>query len=307
MEMRRGIFICTFWAAVGCSALACSDDTDDPGAGGGPDGATTDIFVAPPPKLGCAKRSLCTEPYCDQVLIPSGTYSRGTTNAPWAEAHFKSGDARPVHLVELDAFCIDKYEVSLERFENCVDAKKCSPAGLLWRESIAPYETTVNHYPSKCSPDRAVCKDFAVNGKNYWQAHNYCTWIGSRLCTEAEWERVANGPGTKKRKHPWGDTSPTAALTNIKSVSLGYVEPVNSHPTGVSVEGVYNMAGNVYEWVRDAYAPYKPAAAGSALKNPSIAPTSAKSEVVARGSCFFTEPKDTVTDRSVMKMAFDWG
>ena len=296
-------------------AVACSPDDGEPAAvetdvpadmGAAPDVAT-EPDIPPEPVYACEKRAKCNREFCDRVLIPQGEFIMGTEHPPRTDSHFPSGDERPPHLVSLDAYCIDKYEVSLERYEDCVDAGMCSPAGLKWTDKTDKITTTVNHYPNICYPDLNVCKNRAVNGKTYFQARNYCEWLGSRLCTEAEWERAASGPGPIKHKHPWGDGPPTSARVNIPSVGSGFIDPVDSHPDGASPEGVFNMASNVYEWTRDAYDMYEPAPNGEALHNPLTLPTSPDQKVVGRGSCFFTEPGDTVSERSLFWNTFDWG
>ena len=278
------------------------------------DAEAADTVVTPdvpkgPPVLVCSPHNNCEEEFCDQVLIKGGEFNMGTENEPNSNSLWPSGDARPIHLVQVDTFCIDRYEVSLERYESCVDAGACSPEGLKWGKTDSLIQTTVNHYPEHCYENKKVlpvCKNLAVNGKTSVQAKAYCAWIGGRLCTEAEWERAANGPGLEQRAHPWGNDPPTTKLVNIKSVGPGYIEPVDSHGIGKSVEGVYNLAGNVYEWTSDAYLPYKQAFGGGALDNPSNPPLG-QQEMIGRGSCFFTEPTHTVTDRTVFAQIFDWG
>ncbi len=268
-------------------------------------GCPTEEPEPEPGELHCPERPNCDRDFCEQVLIPAGEFTMGSESGPRPDSYWPSGDERPPHRVRLDAFCIDKYEVSLRRYEDCVDAGVCSPQGLQWEGR--EFQTTVNHYPDYCWPDREVCSEYAVNGKNYWQAQQYCSYVGGRLCTEAEWERAASGPGPDKPIHPWGNEAPTSELVNIPSVGSGYVDPVDSHAAGQSAEGVYNLAGNVYEWVLDKYDLYQPAADGEALDNPVNPPDWGGAEVVGRGSCFFTEPEETVTERSVFEMAFDWG
>ena len=261
-----------------------------------------DAALEPGPPV-CAEHDNCDEDFCDQVLIEAGEFTMGADHAPHEDAYWPSGDERPVHGVALDAFCIDKYEVSLQRYESCVDAGVCSPAGLLYRA----YETVVNHYAPECVDRPASCKHNAVNGKNYYQAEAYCEWVGGRLCTEAEWERAANGPGPDQRPWPWGDDPPTSARVNLPSTGTGYVERVDDYGAGASVEGVFNMAGNVYEWVADAYLPYEATDEGEVLDNPSYPLTSDADEAIGRGSCFFTEPEHAVTERSTFSPHFDWG
>ncbi len=260
--------------------------------------------------LSCPASLYCVGEFCEQVLIPAGDFSMGTDDPPPNDSYWPAGDARPEHSVHLDAYCIDRYEVTLERYEACADRGVCSYEGL--EHNQRDTETIVNHYPPECN-DRDDCPDRAVNAKNYWQAQAYCGWIGGRLCSEAEWERAANGPGMTKRLHPWGDDEPTFDLVNLPSTNAystggeGYVEDVDICPDGVSAEGVYNLAGNVYEWVRDEYDEYNPPDDGEAADNPLNLPNHADDEVIGRGSCFFTNSSNTVVERSVFPPDFDWG
>jgi formylglycine-generating enzyme required for sulfatase activity len=256
-------------------------------------------------ELACHDNGKCESPYCDQILIPAGEFTMGTDHPPDPDVYWPAGDARPPHAVQLDAFCIDKYEVTIERYEACVDNGGCTPNGLEHEERAV--ETVVNHLPDQCWPNLENCYDHAVNAKNRWQAAAYCAHVGRRLCTEAEWERAANGPGPQKRLHPWGDEPFSPERVNVPSVGTGYVEPVHWFEDGQSVEGVFNLAGNVYEWVYDEYGLYEDRDDGTALVNPRNSPESASDDVIGRGSCFFTEPEHTVTDRSVFDMTFDWG
>ena len=256
-------------------------------------------------ELVCPELNHPDRDFTEQVFIPAGEFTMGSEHTDRPGAYWPAGDESPPHQVKLDAFCIDKFEVSLRRYEDCVDDGVCSPDGLEHEER--DFQTTVNHYPDECWPDTEECQEYAVNAKNYWQAQAFCAYNGQRLCTEAEWERAASGPGPDKPPHPWGDDPPNTDLVNIPSVGSGYVDPVDWHAEGASAEGVNNMAGNVYEWVRDKYDPYEPAPNGEALDNPVNLPDWGGAEVVGRGSCFFTEPEETVTERSVFPMDFDWG
>ena len=266
----------------------------------------------------CPDHTNCEEDYCDRTLIPAGEFTMGGEHAPHEDSYWPSGDERPVHTVNLDAFCIDTYEVSLDRYESCVDKDECSPGGGEWEDTTGAnaVDTWVNHYPSTCYTFsyqiKQECVDRAVNAKSYYQAEAYCEWIGASLCTEAQWERAANGPGPEQRLHPWGDEDPNSELVNLPSTNgystggEGYVESVDSFHAGASHEGVLNMAGNVYEWVQDGYALYEKGPNGEALDNPSY-PAEEGDDGVGRGSCFFTEPEHTVSERSVFPLDFDWG
>ena len=92
--------------------------------------------------------------------------------------------------------------------------------------------------------------DYPVVNVTWYQADAFCTWIGARLPTEAEWENAARG--MDGRIYPWGDQVPTQELANFAE-NVGDTTPVGSYLAGASPYGVMDMAGNVWEWMNDWY------------------------------------------------------
>lgn len=171
----------------------------------------------------------------DQVFVPAGVFWMGSgENDFTAEA-----DEKPRRAVYLDAFWIDRFEVTNAMFARCVDAGGCRLPAQLSSPSRLFYfdQTAYDKYP--------------VIYVSWDDARDYCQWAGRRLPTEAEWEKAARG--TDGRTYPWGDMSPDRSLANYNK-QVGDTTPVGNYPDGVSPYGAMDMAGNVGEWVADWYA-----------------------------------------------------
>ena len=138
-------------------------------------------------------------------------------------------DEQPVHDVFLNTFYIDKYEVTNAQYLAFVEAGGRRPQ-FLW-------------------DDRFNAPDQPVAGVPWSDAGDYCTWVGMRLPTEAEWEKAARG--TDGRTYPWGNEKPDP--TRLRFNSSDSPTPVGRFPNGVSPYGVHDMAGNVWEWTQDEY------------------------------------------------------
>lgn len=179
-------------------------------------------------------------------LVPAGVFTMGTDTLYSNQSN--SGDEGPAHTVSLEAFYIDKYEVTNTLYKNCVDAGGCSLPGDVSKYNNSQY---ANH---------------PVVYVDWNQAAAYCAWRGpatdlgqARLPTEAEWEKAARG--SNGDIYPWGNDNPSKDLANYGR-NVGDTTPVGSYESGKSSFGVYDMAGNVWEWVDDWYAAYPGNTAG---------------------------------------------
>src|SRR5688572_29351183 len=162
------------------------------------------------------------------VFILAGEFVMGS-----AESDMDAdSDEQPQHIVYIDAFWIDRAEVSNDMYRKCVQAENCTEPAHSRRYSSPEYG---NHPALGISWDQAV---------------TYCTWAGRRLPTEAEWEKAARG--TDARLYPWGMETPDPSRLNFDHFVEDTTE-VGSYPSGASPYGVLDMAGNVWEWVADGY------------------------------------------------------
>jgi formylglycine-generating enzyme required for sulfatase activity len=173
--------------------------------------------------------------------IPAGTYAMGEGSVR---------DAK--HDVKVDAFWMDKLEVTVESYRRCVEAKACDDSDLMPWDDGKPLETcnwapevaiaiANGGVPPTVVPDR---HDHPINCIGWEQAVAYCKWAGKRLPTEEEWEYAARG--TDGRKWPWGSEKPDA-----KRACLDRQEgtcPVGRFPSDASPFDLLDMEGNVCEW-----------------------------------------------------------
>jgi len=152
------------------------------------------------------------------ILIPAGEFTMGVNDSDesWIG---------PEHKVYVDSYEIDKYEVTVEEYAQCIKATKCDPT------------VDIKYFRPK-EPIRQV---------SWFDANAYCKWVGKRLPTEAEWEKASRGP--KGYVNPWGNR----VLQEGDAAVGGKFGNVGSFKNDLSEYGVYDTAGSVSEWVHDWY------------------------------------------------------
>jgi sulfatase modifying factor 1 len=209
------------------------------------------------------------------VLIPAGEFQMG-------DAFNEGGDGElPVHTVYLDAFYIDKYEVTNAQYKKFVQATgHKEPEGYISNDWGKPWQD--ENYNGDNQPVVCVTWD---------DAKAYADWAGKRLPTEAEWEKAARG-GVTGKKYVWGDEWPPPNKAGnfdnrITNDSYTYTAPVGSFkPNGY---GLHDMAGNAREWCADWYdSNYY---VSSPKSNPT-GPSSGQFKGLRGGSWCFNDPDD---------------
>jgi formylglycine-generating enzyme required for sulfatase activity len=185
------------------------------------------------------------------LRIPSGGFDMGSGSG--------SGNQKPVHEVTLSQFWMDKTEVTNAMFQLFVqttgyktDAEKKGCSNILKKSDWECVKGTAWNHPFGPGSSISTSAGYPVIHVSWNDATAYCNWrgYGSRLPTEAEWEKAARG--TDGRLYPWGDKNPTVELLNFNN-DLGIPVRVGSYPKGASPYGLLDMAGNVSEWVADWY------------------------------------------------------
>lgn len=180
----------------------------------------------------------------EMVLVPAGKFIMGSKEDEFIP------EESPEHEVYLDAYYIDKYEVTnaqywefLQYIKKTGDHSKCFPGEPKSKDHTPGTPHTGWDYPYYDYPD------YPVNRVDWYDAYAYAAWAGKRLPTEAEWEKAARG--TDGRRYPWGN------VWDAKRCNVGTKAPlsVGSFEEGKSIYGCLDMVGSVSEWCNDWYHP----------------------------------------------------
>jgi formylglycine-generating enzyme required for sulfatase activity len=170
------------------------------------------------------------------ALVPAGSFTMGADDEG-------EQDERPAHKVTLDAFLLDRLEVTNGDYNACVKAGVCRA----YRGDVAK--------SMKYGSEREFRGDRQpVVGVSWFDAKKYCEHKGKRLPREAEWERAARGD--ESRRYVWGNEKPDATRGCYSASCGGKTADVGSFPSGAGPYGHLDLAGNVWEWVEDEYDPY---------------------------------------------------
>jgi formylglycine-generating enzyme required for sulfatase activity len=267
------------------------------------------------PKAGIGSKQISPKDGMWMVYVPQGNFQMGSDDGTDYE--------KPMHTVWLDAFWIDKTEVTNTQFEEFVRQSNyqtdAEVAGWSYVYDMASTKwlkvSGANwRHPRGPSSNLDGLENHPVTYISWNDALAYCRWAGRRLPSEAEWEKAARG--TDSRIYPWGNQRPDQYLLNFadKNISLAWADknmddgyaftsPVGNYPQGVSPYGALDMAGNVWEWVNDWYDPnyYQQQTFWSNPAGPSV-----KSGRVLRGGSWADSANVT---RSSFRLAYypmDW-
>ncbi|AUS80569.1 ergothioneine biosynthesis protein EgtB [Actinoalloteichus sp. AHMU CJ021] len=201
----------------------------------------------------------------DEVLVPAGTFTMGTSVEPWA-----LDNERPGHPVRVPAFHLDTKAVTNARFVEFIEDGGYERPELWSEEGWAACLASALRAPLFWRRDgdgrwwrrvfgrwEPVSPEEPVVHVSFHEAEAFATWCGRRLPTEAEWERAArfDPRSGETRRYPWGDEAPTDRHANLGQRHLRPA-PAGAFPAGTSPLGVHQLLGDVWEWTSTPFRGY---------------------------------------------------
>ncbi|MBT7191911.1 MAG: SUMF1/EgtB/PvdO family nonheme iron enzyme [Anaerolineae bacterium] len=179
------------------------------------------------------------------LYIPAGEFKMGSEDG--------DEDEKPIKTVYTDAFWMDETEVTNAMFASFLNAQNNQKEdGETWLD-VDDSSVLITQTESNWHADINYSQHPVVD-VTWYGARAYCEWVGGRLPTEAEWEKAARG-GLEGKKYPWGDDTPSCNSgawngAQKPSCSGNTISVGSFSPNGY---GLYDMAGNVWEWIADQY------------------------------------------------------
>lgn len=211
----------------------------------------------------------------EEIYISTNTFEMGY------DGQDSKADEKNIHTVSLSSYLIDKYEVSNSQYAICVKQGACTAPA-----SKASYKD-ISYYGNP------VYDNFPVIYVTWDQAEKYCEWVGMRLPTEAEWEYSARG--AEGFLYPWGNDY-NANLVNDVSNGNYQLEASGARSDDKSPFGVFDLGGNVAEWILDFYSDTQYNTA-ILQKNP-IGPAAGYYHVIRGGSIMAAKTSTRSTNRA---------
>lgn len=238
-------FIAVLAVAILVRGVATPEQPPTPSSVTPPTATFTPASVLTVPELQTAKIRRNFKDRAEYVHVPAGEVTVGSssdeidavvelcevvTGSSCERSLFTSEE--PKHSLYLDDFWIKRTEVTNAEYRLCIVTDNCRELDGDWN-----------------NPQYA---DYPVH-VSWEQANDYAIWVGGRLPTEVEWEKSCRG--ADERMYPWGNELPTEEHGNF-TWNLEGTTNVGSYPKGASPYGLYDMAGNVYEWTSSPFIDY---------------------------------------------------
>jgi sulfatase modifying factor 1 len=232
---------------------------------------TLTLQVSPIP---CARDGVAA-PCSDGMAVPGGTFTVGSADGTGFD------NEHPSHATTVASFVLDKYEITVGRFRRFLAAYNgAGPtegaaahpliAGSGWRtewneflpKTSDDFKFAIAECGGTWTNDIGPSEARPINCVTWFEAFAYCAWENRRLPTEAEWEYAAAG-GSEQRTYPWGQEPPSSELVvfgclfdGFPSCSDADLPVAGSASRGAGRWGHLDLAGSVWEWTLDVYAPY---------------------------------------------------